>query len=231
MGSGFGHGLGGYLLLLALALALCGRRDTFGAGFSSSASCARWACRVLGVPHLSRDLCHRGSLHLCVASAIVIVLLAVAAAIAVRIVGRKGASAVCGPPLMAGEFWGVSWDGRELGWTRNGWSQSIPRGPVGGSVSTRSWADALSENLVDRSRHRYGGPPRPVPRRVINVRHTHPCAHGMYVLEGNAGDPRRTLCPGSSCGFRRDGDGAWATPERDVTVLFITNKPFEIHYQ
>ena len=28
------------------------------------------------------------------------------------------------------------------------------------------------------------------PRGVINVKHTHPCAHGMFVLEGKAADLR-----------------------------------------
>jgi quercetin dioxygenase-like cupin family protein len=70
------------------------------------------------------------------------------------------------------------------------------------------------------------------PAGVINVRHTHPCAHGMYVLEG-------TLV--SHAGRHGPGCFVWfpegtvmehgASAEGDVTVLFITNKPFAIHYQ
>jgi quercetin dioxygenase-like cupin family protein len=69
------------------------------------------------------------------------------------------------------------------------------------------------------------------PAGVTNPWHTHHCAHGMYVLDGalrtNAGEHG----PGSFVWFpegilMQHG----ATPERDVTVLFITNKPFEITY-
>jgi quercetin dioxygenase-like cupin family protein len=69
------------------------------------------------------------------------------------------------------------------------------------------------------------------PAGVVNVRHTHPCAHGMYVLEG-------TLV--THAGRHGPGTFVWcpeglemehgATPESDVTVLFMTNKPFEIRY-
>lgn len=70
------------------------------------------------------------------------------------------------------------------------------------------------------------------PAGVMNVWHTHPCAHGMYVLEG-------TLV--THAGNYGAGTFLWfpeglvmehgATAESDVTVLFITNKPFEIYYQ
>jgi quercetin dioxygenase-like cupin family protein len=69
------------------------------------------------------------------------------------------------------------------------------------------------------------------PAGIINPRHTHPCAHGMYVLEG-------TLVTGD--GQFEAGTFVWfpegepmehgAAPGQDVVVLFITNKPFEIHY-
>ena len=70
------------------------------------------------------------------------------------------------------------------------------------------------------------------PAGVINPAHTHPCAHGMYVLEGTLVTYAGRYGPGSFVWFP---EGMvmehGATPERDVTVLFITNKPFEIHYQ
>lgn len=70
------------------------------------------------------------------------------------------------------------------------------------------------------------------PAGVINPDHTHPCAHGMYILEG-------TLV--THAGRHEPGEFVWfpegetmqhgATAEADVTVVFITNKPFEIHYK
>jgi quercetin dioxygenase-like cupin family protein len=70
------------------------------------------------------------------------------------------------------------------------------------------------------------------PAGVINPLHTHPCAHGMFVLEGTLVTHDGTYGPGHFVWFpegtiMEHGAGA----EGDVTVLFITNKPFEIHYQ
>src|SRR5215472_14758123 len=69
------------------------------------------------------------------------------------------------------------------------------------------------------------------PAGVINVRHTHPCAHGMYVLEGTLVTHAGRYGPGCFVWFPEGSvmeHGASA--EGDVTVLFITNKPFAIHY-
>jgi quercetin dioxygenase-like cupin family protein len=69
------------------------------------------------------------------------------------------------------------------------------------------------------------------PAGVINKLHTHPCAHGMYVLEGTLVTNKGNFGPGHFVWFP-EGEtmehGATATV--DVIVLFITNKPFEIHY-
>jgi len=69
------------------------------------------------------------------------------------------------------------------------------------------------------------------PAGVINVRHTHPCAHGMYVLEGTLVTHAGRHGPGCFVWFP---EGTvmehGASPDGDVTVLFITNKRFEIHY-
>jgi quercetin dioxygenase-like cupin family protein len=69
------------------------------------------------------------------------------------------------------------------------------------------------------------------PAGFTNSWHTHPCAHGMFVLEG-------TLV--THQGSFKSGHFVWfpegmtmehgATQREDVTVLFITNKKFEIHY-
>ncbi|WP_031496507.1 cupin domain-containing protein [Bryobacter aggregatus] len=70
------------------------------------------------------------------------------------------------------------------------------------------------------------------PAGVINTLHTHPCAHGMYVIEGTLVTNRGNFGPGYFVWFA-EGEVMehGATAEADVTVLFITNKPFEIHYR
>ena len=70
------------------------------------------------------------------------------------------------------------------------------------------------------------------PAGFTNTWHTHPCAHGMFVLEGTLVTHDGTFGPGSFVWFpegmlMQHG----ATQDQDVTVLFITNKTFEIHYQ
>ena len=70
------------------------------------------------------------------------------------------------------------------------------------------------------------------PAGIINPLHTHPCAHGMYVLEGTLVTHEGRYGPGHFVWFpegSRMTHGASA--EQDVTVLFITNKRFEIHYE
>lgn len=69
------------------------------------------------------------------------------------------------------------------------------------------------------------------PAGVINKLHTHPCAHGMYVLEGTLVTNKGSYGPGHFVWFP-EGEVMehGATAEEDVVVLFITNKPFEIHY-
>ncbi len=69
------------------------------------------------------------------------------------------------------------------------------------------------------------------PAGVINPRHTHPCGHGMYVLEGNLVTQRGTFGPGTFVWFP-EGElmEHGASADGDVTVLFITNKPFRIDY-
>jgi quercetin dioxygenase-like cupin family protein len=69
------------------------------------------------------------------------------------------------------------------------------------------------------------------PAGVINARHTHPCAHGMYVLEGRLQTHEGVYGPGTFVWFPEGMTMEHgATAEGDVTVVFITNKPFEIHY-
>jgi len=70
------------------------------------------------------------------------------------------------------------------------------------------------------------------PAGVINPAHTHPCAHGMYVLAGVLQTHEGTYGPGSFVWFPEGPVMEHgATADGDVTVVFITNKKFEIHYR
>lgn len=70
------------------------------------------------------------------------------------------------------------------------------------------------------------------PAGVINPRHTHPCGHGMFVLEGHLVTHRGTYGPGSFVWFP-EGEAMvhGASAEGDVTVVFVTNKAFRIDYE
>jgi quercetin dioxygenase-like cupin family protein len=69
------------------------------------------------------------------------------------------------------------------------------------------------------------------PAGVINPAHTHPCGHGMYVLEGTLVTHRGQYGPGSFVWFP-EGEVMehGASADGDVVVVFVTNKPFRIDY-
>ena len=70
------------------------------------------------------------------------------------------------------------------------------------------------------------------PAGFMNTWHTHPCAHGIYVLEGTLVTHEGSFGPGNFVWFSegmRMQHGA--TQIEDVTVLFITNKKFEIWHE
>jgi quercetin dioxygenase-like cupin family protein len=69
------------------------------------------------------------------------------------------------------------------------------------------------------------------PAGLINPHHTHPCGHGMYVLEGKLVTHRGEFGPGTFVWFP-EGEPMQhgASPEGDMVALFITNKPFRIDY-
>jgi quercetin dioxygenase-like cupin family protein len=69
------------------------------------------------------------------------------------------------------------------------------------------------------------------PAGVINPQHTHPCGHGMYVLEGTLVTHAGRFGPGSFVWFP-EGQVMehGASADGDVTVVFITNKSFRIDY-
>ena len=69
------------------------------------------------------------------------------------------------------------------------------------------------------------------PAGFTNPLHIHHCAHGMYVLEGALKTRDGEFGVGSFVWFPEGNVMEHgATADEDVTVLFITNKPFDIHY-
>jgi quercetin dioxygenase-like cupin family protein len=69
-----------------------------------------------------------------------------------------------------------------------------------------------------------------------NVYHTHPNAHGFWIIDGifeaHGKDGKRAYGPGN---FVWIPEGGWiqhgASKNNDCTFLFITNKPFGIFYE
>jgi quercetin dioxygenase-like cupin family protein len=65
----------------------------------------------------------------------------------------------------------------------------------------------------------------------VNPWHRHPCAHGIYVLDGSLVTHQGTFGTGSFVWFPEGGIMEHgATADGDCTFLFITNKPFDIEY-
>jgi quercetin dioxygenase-like cupin family protein len=69
------------------------------------------------------------------------------------------------------------------------------------------------------------------PAGFINPHHTHPCGHGIYVLEGRLVTHNGEFGPGTFVWFP-EGEPMehGASPDGDMLALFITNKPFRIDY-
>jgi quercetin dioxygenase-like cupin family protein len=64
-----------------------------------------------------------------------------------------------------------------------------------------------------------------------NTWHTHPCGHGIYVLDGVLNTHQGDYGPGHFVWFPEGGTMQHgATADADCTFLFITNKPFDIHH-
>jgi quercetin dioxygenase-like cupin family protein len=131
------------------------------------------------------------------------------------------------------------------------WSLSLRAGAVESRMMTRKtiaidtaalpWEDRFNEKL-GRALYRKNLMEDPdtgmevrlvkYPAGVINPLHTHPCAHGMYVLEGTLVTNEGSYGPGNFVWFPEGvAMEHGASADGDVTVLFITNKRFEIHYQ
>lgn len=69
------------------------------------------------------------------------------------------------------------------------------------------------------------------PAGLINPAHTHPCGHGMYVLEGTLVTHKGRYGPGTFVWFP-EGETMehGASAEGDVICVFVTNKAFRIDY-
>jgi quercetin dioxygenase-like cupin family protein len=64
-----------------------------------------------------------------------------------------------------------------------------------------------------------------------NPWHSHPHAHGFYVLDGTLNTHRGQYPAGTFVWFPEGGVMEHgATQDEDCTFLFITNRPFQIHY-
>jgi quercetin dioxygenase-like cupin family protein len=69
------------------------------------------------------------------------------------------------------------------------------------------------------------------PSGFVTPSHTHPCGHGMYILEGTLVTQKGSFGPGQFVWFP-EGEimEHGASTEGDVTAVFITNKPFRLDY-
>ena len=69
------------------------------------------------------------------------------------------------------------------------------------------------------------------PAGMVTPWHDHPCAHGMYILEGRLHTHDGEFGPGNLVWFP-EGSVAehGGCADTDVTVVFITNKPFDIRF-
>ncbi len=61
-------------------------------------------------------------------------------------------------------------------------------------------------------------------------RHTHHCAHGLYILNGVLHTSIGDFEPGSFVWFKEGDTMVHGAKDGDVEALFITNKPFDIRY-
>ena len=70
------------------------------------------------------------------------------------------------------------------------------------------------------------------PKGIVNPEHTHPCGHGIFVLEGKLRTHRGTYGPGTWVWFP-EGEimEHGATDEGDMIGIFITDGAFDIFYK
>ncbi len=70
------------------------------------------------------------------------------------------------------------------------------------------------------------------PKGVVNPEHTHPCGHGIFVLEGKLRTHEGTYGPGTWVWFPQDEIMEHgATGEGYLVFIFITDGAFDIFYK
>ena len=70
------------------------------------------------------------------------------------------------------------------------------------------------------------------PKGVLNPQHTHPCGHGIFVLEGKLQTHKGVYGPGTWVWFPQgETMEHGATDEADVVGIFITDGAFDIYYK
>lgn len=112
---------------------------------------------------------------------------------------------------------------RAVGVTKMDWVEDVCP-PTGGKYYVKVLASSAEGDGIDVFCVKY-------PKGYTTVWHTHPCAHGIYVLEGTLKTHEGLYGPGS---FVWLPEGLLmehgATEKEDVTFLFICNKAFGIDY-
>ena len=108
---------------------------------------------------------------------------------------------------------------------------STPRRGLGGTLQPEARQGDIPQGSVHGLGDRGGIRLVRYPAGLVNPAHTHPCGHGLYVLEGDLVTHKGTFGPGSFVWFP-EGEVMehGASPAADVTVIFITNKSFRIDY-
>lgn len=101
--------------------------------------------------------------------------------------------------------------------------QTLPIPELDASILAKPlFADASGGMTVSKVRY---------PAGFTNKSHWHNCAHGMYVLDGVLVTSAGSFGPGNFVWFP-EGKVMFhgAQEDNDVTFLFITDKPFDVHY-
>ena len=130
--------------------------------------------------------------------------------------GRSSSTYARGARMVAGQVHAVN--GNDLPW------EERFNGPTGRSNYAKDLFSEPETGMEVRM-VRY-------PAGLIVPLHTHPCGHGMYVLEGTLQTHEGSYGPGSFVWFP-EGElmEHGATADGDTTALFITNKPFDISFK
>ena len=111
----------------------------------------------------------------------------------------------------------TAWDTRTMEWSKH--------------VSANTGHVTYTKELIDDPDTGMAVKLLRYPKGTVTPLHTHDCAHGMYVLSGVLHTHKGDFGPGSFVSFP-EGNVAehGASTGGDLEVLFVVNKPFQIHY-